>query len=133
MYDKLNMIYVEIPKFKKENTSQFNHLEWWMYVFQNLNKMTDIPQELHGDVIAKAFEKAEFIKLPKEEQDKYHRNLKIYRDLLNSYNTAHKTGVQEGIKQRNREIVQKLLEANMSIEFIVEATGLSIEEIERLV
>ena len=136
MYDKLNLIYVEIPKFKKDNTSQFNHLEWWMYVFQNLNRMTDIPQELQGDVIAKAFEKAEFIKLPKEEQDKYHRNLKIYRDLLNSYNTAHKTGVQEGIEQGIEKgiekVAKKLLEANMSIEFIVEATGLSIEEIERL-
>jgi predicted transposase/invertase (TIGR01784 family) len=128
MYDKLNMVYVEIPKFKKENTSQFNHLEWWIYIFQNLNRMTDIPKELQDDVIAKAFEKAEFVKLPKEEQDKYHRNLKIYRDLLNSYKTAHKTGVQEGIEQ----VAKKLLQANMPIEFIVETTGLSVDEIERL-
>ena len=136
MYDKLNMVYVEIPKFKKDNTAQFNHLEWWIYVFQNLNRMTDIPKELQNDVIAKAFEKAEFIKLPKEEQDRYHRNLKIYRDLINSYKTAHDTGVEEGIEkgieQRNREIAQKLLQSNMSIEFIVEATGLSVDEIDRL-
>ena len=39
MYEKLNMIYVEIPKFKKQKTELSNHLEWWLYVFQNLNKM----------------------------------------------------------------------------------------------
>ncbi len=136
VYDKLNMVYVEIPKFKKDNKEQFNHLEWWIYVFQNLNKMTDIPKELEGDIIEKAFEKAEFIKLPKEEQDKYHRNLKIYRDLINSYKTAHKTGltegIEQGIKQRNQEIAKNLLKASMSIEFIMETTGLSIDEIERL-
>lgn len=136
VYDKLNMVYVEIPKFKKDNKEQFNHLEWWIYVFQNLNKMTDIPKELEGDIIEKAFEKAEFIKLPKEEQDKYHRNLKIYRDLINSYKTAHKTGltegIEQGIKQRNQEIAKNLLKASMSIEFIMETIGLSIDEIERL-
>jgi predicted transposase/invertase (TIGR01784 family) len=160
MYDKLNMVYVEIPKFKKENYEQFNHLEWWMYVFQNLNRMTDIPKELQGDVIAKAFEKAEFIKLPKVEQDKYHQNLKVYRDLVNSYSTAHKTGmkigrkegikqgikkgieqgikkgieqgIEQGAKQRNIEIAKNLLKSGISMDVIIKTTGLSFEEIEGL-
>ena len=32
--------------------------------------------------IEKAFERAEFLKLPKDEQNKYHKNLKVYRDLI---------------------------------------------------
>jgi len=160
MYDKLNMVYVEIPKFKKQKKELSNHLEWWLYVFQNLNKLTDIPDELKGDVIEKAFEKAEFVKLPKVEQDKYHQNLKVYRDLVNSFDTANKVGfekgreqgieegiekgreegIEEGIKkgieqgklEEKLEFAKNLLLAKMSIEFIVTTTNLSVKEIEQV-
>ncbi len=160
MYDKLNMIYVEIPKLKKAKEELNSHLEWWLYVFQNLNRLQEIPQALKGDVIEKAFEKAEFIKLPKVEQDKYHKNLKVYRDLVNSFATAdkegHKRGVKEGmekgikqgikkglkkgikqgiekgIHKEKLEIAKNLLLSNMDIAFIVEVTGLSLKEIEQL-
>jgi len=39
MYDNLNMLYVEIPKLKKERKELSNHLEWWLYTFQNLNQL----------------------------------------------------------------------------------------------
>jgi len=65
MYDSLNMIYVEIPKLQKSKEELSNHLEWWLYVFQNLSHLQDVPKSLKGDIIEKAFEKAEFVKLPK--------------------------------------------------------------------
>jgi len=132
MYDNLNMIYVEIPKLKKTKEELSNHLEWWLYTLQNLNQLQEIPLRLKGDIIEKAFEKAEFIKLPKVEQDKYHKNLKVYRDLLNSINTAHAEGKVEGKIEEKIEIAKKLLNSNMNIDFIAETTGLSIEEIETL-
>ena len=143
MYDKLNMIYVEIPKLKKKKEELNSHLEWWLYVFQNLNSLQDIPKKLRGDVIEKAFEKAEFINLPKVEQDKYHKNLKVYRDLFNSFSTADKQGhkrgkeegVIEGIEQgklkEKLEIAKNLLDI-LDNETIALKTGLSIEEIEKL-
>jgi len=108
-------------------------------VFQNLTNLQNIPQKLRGDIIEKAFEKAEFINLPKAEQDKYHKNLKVYRDLFNSFETAdkqgHKRGLKEGIEQgkhkRNLEIVKNLLDV-LDNETIALKTGLSVEEIERL-
>ena len=144
MYDNLNMIYVEIPKLKKEKKDLNTHLEWWLYVFQNLSQLQEIPQALKGDVIEKAFEKAEFINLPKVEQDKYHKNLKVYRDLINSLDTAHeqgkvegkiegkKEGKVEGQREEKIKIAKKLMDAHMPIDFISETTGLSIEEIEGL-
>ena len=135
MYDNLNMIYVEIPKLKKEKEELNSHLEWWLYVFQNLNRLQEIPQALKNDVIAKAFEKAEFVKLPKDEQDKYHKNLKVYRDLLNSFSTAkkegEKRGFKKGIKQGKLEIARNLLDI-LDNETIAIKTGLPIEEIEKL-
>ena len=135
IYDNLNMIYVEIPKLKKEKEELNSHLEWWLYVFQNLSQLQEIPQALKGDVIEKAFEKAEFVKLPKDEQEKYHKNLKVYRDLLNSFSTAdkegEKRGFKKGIEQGKLEIARNLLDI-LDNETIAIKTGLAIEEIEKL-
>lgn len=128
MYDNLNMIYIEIPKLKKEKEELSNHLEWWLYTFQHLNQLQDVPQQFKGDIIEKAFERAEFIKLPKVEQDKYHRNLKVYRDLINSLDTAF----SEGEKHKSLEIVKKSLAQKLDIQTISLITGLTIEEIEGL-
>ena len=128
MYDNLNMIYVEIPKLKKEKKELSSHLEWWLYTFQNLNQLQEIPQKFKGDVIERAFLKAEFINLPKAEQDKYHKNLKVYRDLVNSIDTAF----NEGKKHGKIEIAKASLVQNIDIDTIALITGLSQEEIERL-
>jgi predicted transposase/invertase (TIGR01784 family) len=139
MYENLNMIYVEIPKLKKRKEELSNHLEWWLYTLQNLNQLQEVPRRLKGDVIEKAFEKAEFINLPKAEQDKYHKNLKTYRDLVNSLDTAHEEGIVkgkiegkiEGKLEEKIEIAKNLLDI-LDIETIALKTGLSLEEVQSL-
>ncbi|MEA2028261.1 MAG: Rpn family recombination-promoting nuclease/putative transposase [Campylobacterota bacterium] len=143
MYDKLNMIYLEIPKLKKTKEELSNHLEWWIYVFQNLHMMTDIPKELNSDVIKNTFERAEFASMSKSEQENYHKNLKVYRDLVNSLDFAIKEGLrlgreegkqegrEEGEKKKSIEIAKNLLDV-LDSQTIALKTGLSIEEIERL-
>jgi predicted transposase/invertase (TIGR01784 family) len=136
MYENLNMIYVEIPKLKKEREELSNHLEWWLYTFQNLNQLQEIPLRFKGDIIEKAFNRAEFINLPKAEQDKYHKNLKIYRDLVNSLDTAHAEGKLEGKlegeKSKSIEIAKKSLSQNIDIQIIALITGLTTKEIKAL-
>jgi predicted transposase/invertase (TIGR01784 family) len=128
MSDTLNMVYLEIPKLKKTQEELSNHLEWWIYMFQNLHLMSEIPKEWKSDIINKAFKKAEFAKMPKAQQENYHKNLKVYRDLVNSLDFA----VKEGKKEEKVEIAKNLLNANVDINVISQTTGLSIEEIEYL-
>ena len=132
MYDNLNMVYVEIPKLKKERKELSNHLEWWLYTFQNLNQLQEIPEKFKGDIIERVFEKAEFINLPKGEQDKYHKNLKVYRDLINSIDTARSEGKIEGKIEGKVEVAKASLAQNIDIKTIALITGLSEEEIEKL-
>lgn len=151
MYDKLNMIYLEIPKLKKTKEELNSHLEWWIYIFQNLHMMTDIPKEIENDIIKDTFERAEFASMPKGEQEKYHKNLKVYRDLINSVDFAYKEGVEEGIEQgieqgiekgieqerlksdkklqQNKQEIAKNLLDILDDETIALKTGLSVEEI----
>ena len=141
MYQQLNMIYVEIPKMKKIKKDLSTHLEWWLWTFLNISKIADIPKELDSDeVIKNSFEKAEFLKLKKLDQENYHKNLKAYRDLINSEDFAIKRGIKQGIQQgiekgeKNKqiEIAKNLLDV-LDIETIALKTGLSIEEIENLI
>ena len=156
MYDNLNMIYLEIPKLQKSREELSNHLEWWLYMFQNLNRLEEIPPRFKGDVIERAFNRAEFIKLPKEEQNKYHKNLKVYRDLINSFSSANKEGLKKGLEKglkeglkkgreegleigkkegandKTIEIAKKLKKSGTDIDLIKSATGLDIDIIERL-
>jgi predicted transposase/invertase (TIGR01784 family) len=128
MYNNLNMVYVEIPKLKKEKKELSNHLEWWLYTFQNLNQLQEIPEKFKGEIIERVFHKAEFVNLPKGEQDKYHKNLKVYRDLINSIDTARAEGKVEG----KIEIAKASLAQNIDIKTISLITGLSQEKIEAL-
>ncbi len=137
MYDKLNMVYLEIPKLKKTKKELSNHLEWWIYTFQNLHTMHTIPIELQDDVIKSAFEKAEFASMPKSQQENYHKNLKVYRDLVNSFDFAiksghkegKKAGMKEGKKEKSLEIAKNLLATDMELDLISKITGLDIEDI----
>jgi len=156
MYDKLNMIYLEIPKLKKTKEELTSHLEWWMYIFQNLHTMTDIPSEIKNDIIKNTFEKAEFASMPKGEQEKYHKNLKVYRDLMNSFDFAIKEGLEmglemgmkkgkemgiekgreegreEGKREEKKEIVKALIIQGVETQTIASATGLGVDEIDGL-
>ena len=50
------------------------------------------------------------------------------QDLEASYDT----GLEQGSKQKELEIAKKLLNQNISVEVISEATGLTVEEIRAL-
>ncbi len=148
MYDNLNMIYLEIPKLKKSKEELSSHLEWWMYIFQNLHNMTDIPEEMESDIIKDTFSKAEFASMPKGEQENYHRNLKVYRDLVNSFDFAtkegmemgHKKGLKEGHKEglkkgehkKSIEVAKLSMAQGLDNKTISTISGLSIAEIEGL-
>jgi len=140
MYDKLNMVYLEIPKLKKTKEELSSHLEWWIYVFQNLHQLQDIPKEIQSDVIKKTFDKAEFASLPKNEQENYHKNLKVYRDLLNSYEFAYKEGIEEGREEgiekgehkKAIEVASLSIAQGLDNQTIALITGLSIDEIEKI-
>ena len=58
----------------------------------------------------------------------YEACLKAYRDIKNSLDSAK----QEGKKDIALEIAKNLLEMGMSIDNIMKATGLSLEEIAKL-
>ncbi|MDR6564273.1 MULTISPECIES: Rpn family recombination-promoting nuclease/putative transposase [unclassified Arcicella] len=143
-YDKLTFIYLEMPKFKKTIDELETRFDKWLYVISNLNKLDRIPDSLREQIFEKVFETAEIAKFTQEQVLSYEDSLKYYRDLKNSLDTAREEGEiegilkgklegeKEGIYKGKLEVARNMLSLGILIETIIQATGLSEEEINHL-
>ena len=143
-YDKLTFIYLEMPNFKRTETELETRLDKWLYFIKHLEDFQTIPAIIADEVFNQAFEKAELAKFGPAERVNYENSLKIYRDLKGVIDTAFDEGKFEGklegrIEGKLEGRIEGKLETAKSfkilgvpIETIIEATGLTKEEIERL-
>jgi predicted transposase/invertase (TIGR01784 family) len=155
-YDKLKFIYLELPKFKKEEAELETQFDKWLFVFRHLSNLQDRPRKLQDKVFQKLFEAAEIAKFTPEERFAYEDSLKYYRDMKNVVDSSREEGIQEGIEKgiqegiekglqegiqkglqegiqkRNFEIAKSMKEKGMSNSEISELTGLNDDEISKL-
>lgn len=131
-YDKLKFIYIELPKFKKQEQELETQFDKWLYVFRHLSNLQDRPQKLQDKIFQRLFEAAEIAKFSAEEREAYEESLKYYRDLKNVVDTSREEGIIAGIEKRNIEIAKKMKEKGMSNSEISELTGLNADEIKEL-
>ncbi|ANO48528.1 hypothetical protein Pf1_00280 [Flavobacterium columnare] len=127
-YDKLTYIYLEMPNFKKQETDLNSRLDKWLYFIKNLEDFQNIPTIFKDEVFTQAFEKAELANFGQWELDKYESSLKVYRDLKSIIDTAFDDGKIEG----KIETAKSLKKLGISIEIIMQSTGLTQEEINKL-
>lgn len=97
--DKLTYIYLELPKFQKEETELETMFDKWMYVLKNLSNLMSRPTSLQERIFERLFEQAEIAKYSREEQYGYEQSIKAYRDLNNAVATAEQTGKETGYKE----------------------------------
>ena len=147
-YDKLTYIYVEIPKFDKKESELVTMYDKWMYVLKNLSKLMQRPAALQERVFTRLFEQAEISKFNKQELKMYEDSVNAYRDIVNAIRTAEKKkfaeglaegmaegmakGKAEGEKETKEKIAVNLLSLGVPLETIMQASGLSEEEIKNL-
>ena len=95
-YDKLSFIFIELPKYNKQEDELETHFDKWLYFLKNLDSFNQIPDILREDIFEEAFKVAEIAKFTKEELLEYEESLKIYRDNINVIETAKMEGREEG-------------------------------------
>lgn len=143
-YDKLTFIYLEMPKFNKTEDELKSRFDKWLYVLKSLPKFQQRPKILKEQIFNKLFHVAELAKLTPIEVRGYQESLKIYRDNINVVNTAEAKGLREGmkkgikkgkiegIKEGKIEVAKSLSKMNIPLAQIIEATGLSENEINQI-
>lgn len=127
-YDKLTVIYLEMPKYNKTLEQLETRFDKWLYVIRNLNSLDRIPDKLRERIFEKLFETAEIAKFSPEQARSYEDSLKYYRDLKASLDTRFEEGIEKGIEKAAINAIMK----GLSIEDIIDLTGLTKEQIEKL-
>lgn len=140
--------FVELPKFKKRLEEMQDLKDKWIYFVKNASDMTIIPKEMQEPrEIREAFEAANRLTWSKEELDAYDDKGIFIQDERGRIEFARgeareegrivgreegiAIGKEDGKKEKALEIAKTLLRKGIPIDFIVEATGLAKEEIER--
>ena len=130
--NKLTYIFIEMPRFTKQEAELETHFDKWLYFLKHLEDFEDIPDILKEDVFVRGFEIAEIANFDENQLSEYEDSLKIYRDLKGVVDTSFEEGKIEGKIEEKLETARNSLKEGLSVEMISKITGLSKEEIEAL-
>lgn len=155
-YEKFTLIYLQLPNFCKTENQLATNLDKWLFFIKNLEDLQSIPTIFKNSLIEQAFEKANLATLNRQERAKYENSLKVYRDIFSTLETAKQEGIQEGLEQGIQQGLQQGIEQgiqtgiakgkreqaiataktlknlNTPIDTIIQATALTLEEIQQL-
>ncbi|WP_020558595.1 Rpn family recombination-promoting nuclease/putative transposase [Thiofilum flexile] len=95
-YDKLNFIYLVLPRFQLQANELSTLQDKWIYVFKHLHELDHIPSQLTDEIFQRLFGIAEIAQLPANERQGYESSLKDYRDFMSSQATARLDGYKDG-------------------------------------
>ena len=135
-YDKLELIFLQMPLFNKPESELKTQQDKWYYFLKNLSGFEEIPSILREPVFERAFATAEIASMTKPELQTYEAHLKAYRDNYAVMDTAKNEGIRigkaEGRAERDIEIARNMKAKGFDTATITEITGLSSKEIKRL-
>ncbi|MEA5478312.1 Rpn family recombination-promoting nuclease/putative transposase [Pseudanabaena galeata UHCC 0370] len=151
VYD-IELVFIELPKFKKELEELETITDKWLYFLKTARKLDAVPTVMGNEpAIKKAFAIASQANLSKQELDDLERRSIFIHDQRNALKKAtrlgleqgKKEGIQQGIQQGIEQgIEQGELKAKLAIaqqllavlddEAICQSTGLSLDAIAKL-
>src|SRR5690606_32231220 len=73
-FDKLQYIYLEMPKFNKKEDELVTKIDKWSFFIKNLSSLDHIPDKLQNDIFFKAFEIAEIAKFDRKQLEEYEQS-----------------------------------------------------------
>ncbi|NEO28656.1 MAG: Rpn family recombination-promoting nuclease/putative transposase [Kamptonema sp. SIO4C4] len=107
-YNEFGLVFVELPKFKKDLTELETLTDKWLYFIKNVAQLDDIPEPL-GTVpeLQKAFELADENNLTREEFDILQQQLFLLADQRRFITSGKEEGVRQGIEQGREQGIRE--------------------------
>lgn len=130
--DDIELVFVELPKFKKELNELETITDKWIYFLKSARELRTVP-EIMGNVpeITQAFQIANQANLNPEELEDLERREMFIQDMRGAMSKAVKQGIEQGTREAKVEIAKRLLNV-LDEEMISQTTGLTFEEIQSL-
>ena len=146
--DKLRMIYLQLPLFKKEADECENQVERWIYLLKNMETLSRLPWAAQSAVFKKLESIADVGAMSRDERLKYDEALRKYRDTISVFEgvrmdglmegrmegrkEGRMEGLMEGQRSEKMENARKMKIYGLALDMLAEITGLSIEEVRGL-
>ena len=140
----LELVFVELPKFKKKLEELETITDNWLYFIKMAKKLDTVPPNMEKIIeINRAFQVAKEANLTPEELEELQQREMFIQDQFNAVKLARRLaleegrsegleeGVEKGKKEKEIEIAQQLLSV-LDDETISRTTGLSLEEVKKL-
>ncbi len=132
----LDFNFIELPKFSKTESELANLTEKWIYFIKNANKLQAVPSGLDDAGLQAAYREANRHGWTKKELEEYDYALLRETDTENEKKLVELRGEQRGLQQGDmkarKEVAQNLILLGLTNEQIIQATGLSLEQIKQL-
>jgi predicted transposase/invertase (TIGR01784 family) len=135
LIDHLEIHFIELEKYNKDLSEMQTALDRWTEFLKRAHEYNKdwIPAQLaEVKSIEKAIRVLDAMYLNEDERELYEARLKWLRDEEMALKKAEEKGREEGRREEKKEMVNNLLKLGVEIDKIVEASGLSKEEIEDL-
>ncbi len=116
--------FIELPKFTKKTEELVTPIDQWTYFIKNAENLEVIPESVKDEGLKEAYLGADRHNWTQAELDDYERASIKEQDEIGR--------VELERRREKKEIGKKLKDKGMDIFFIIETTGLTKEEIERL-
>ena len=138
--DDIELVFVELPKFKKSLEVLDSLSDKWIYFLTNANKLQSVPISMEQEpAINHAFQVAQQSQLTRDELETLEQQAKVLHDYQNSVAYAKQKAREEGKKEGRKEgkdeaaleIALQLLDV-LDLETIALKTGLSLEVLRSL-
>ncbi|MBO6233362.1 MAG: Rpn family recombination-promoting nuclease/putative transposase [Clostridia bacterium] len=120
----IKWIFIELPKFRRKHPDMNDKVNQWLAIIDDYDREAIAMAEKKNKTIKKAKVELEYLTGDEEVKRLAFLREKWEMDRISDLNHAKSEG--------KKEVAKKLLEKNIPLEIIIETTGLTKEEIEKL-
>lgn len=121
--------FIELPKFTLKREELKTLTEKWVFFIKEADSLAVLPEHLDDEGLISAYQEANIQTWTKEELAQYDYASMREQDERGKVTAAEKRGAKMALEQ----VAKNLLAMGLSIEIVVENTGLEIEDVKALV
>lgn len=137
MTDVVRYVFLELGRFRKRMWELETSFDKWMYLLRHMHEMVEIPAPFQTLEFKRLFLLAKIGNFTPDELMEYEKSLNSMSDYYNIIDSAVakaekvalERGREEGREDAKIESARNLKELGVAVEIIVQATGLSLEDI----
>ncbi len=142
--DTIFFIFAELDRFSKKIDECSSSLDKWLFALKHVGTLDCLPDGLRSKVFERLFQACEIARFEPERRIAYEENMITERDYYNIINTAKNDGRAEGRAEGEAkgraegrvegriEIAKSLKRLGVPMETIMQATGMSEQELRDL-